>query len=103
MRVVFSSEAEADALSAFDFYEERSEGLGGRFRDHVGVALSRIQQSPEQSPIVYRNARRRLVERFPYAIIYRLYPGLVYVVALMHARQNPAAWKRRRVIGNERG
>jgi toxin ParE1/3/4 len=61
-----------------------------RFRDHVGVALARIQTSPEVSPIVYRDLRRKLVERFPYAILYRLYPGLVYVVAIMHAKQNPA-------------
>jgi hypothetical protein len=53
-RVVFSAEAEADALGAFRFYEDRREGLGERFRDHVGVALGRIQTSPEVSPIIYR-------------------------------------------------
>jgi plasmid stabilization system protein ParE len=102
IRVVFAAEAEADALSAFQFYEERREGLGERFRDYVGVALAGIQRNPERYPVVYRNVRRRLVERFPYVIIYRLYPGVVYVVALMHARQNPAVWKRR-VTGNEPG
>jgi toxin ParE1/3/4 len=101
-RVVFSSEAEADALGAFRFYEDRREGLGERFRDHVGVALGRIQTSPEVSPIIYRDLRRKLVERFPYAILYRLYPGLVYVVAIMHAKQNPAIWKRR-ASGDEPG
>ena len=94
-RVVLSEEAEVDALTAFRFYEERREGLGERFRDHVGIAFGRIRVSPELSPIIYRDLRRRLVERFPYAILYRVYPGLVYVVAIMHAKQNPAIWKRR--------
>ena len=94
-RVVFSGDAEADALDAFRFYEERREGLGERFRDHVGLALGRIQTSPELSPVVYRDLRRKLVERFPYALLYRVYPGLVYVVAVMHAKQDPAIWKRR--------
>jgi hypothetical protein len=66
-RVVLSEEAEVDALTAFRFYEGRREGLGERFRDHVGIALGRIQASPELSPIIYRALRRRLVERFPYA------------------------------------
>jgi len=101
-RVVFSAEAEADALGAFRFYEDRREGLGERFRDHVGVALDRIQTSPEVLPIIYRDLRRKVVERFPYAILYRLYPGLVYVVAIMHAKQDPAIWKRR-ASGGEPG
>ena len=41
-RLVFSAEAEADALSAFHFYEDRREGLGEQFRDHLGIALGRI-------------------------------------------------------------
>jgi len=101
-RVVFSSEAETDALAAFRFYEDRREGLGERLRDHLGMALGRIQTSPEMSPIIYRDLRRKLVERFPYAIFYRVYPGLVYVVAIMHAKQNPAIWKRR-ASGSEPG
>jgi len=94
-RLVFSAEAESDALGAFRFYEDRREGLGERFRDHLGIALGRIQTSPELCPTIYRDLRRKLVERFPYAILYRVYPGLVYVVAIMHAKQNPAIWKRR--------
>jgi toxin ParE1/3/4 len=101
-RVVLSEEAEVDALIAFRFYEERRVGLGERFRYHVGIALARIQASPELSPIIYRDLRQRLVERFPYAVLYRVYPGLVYVVAIMHAKQNPAIWKRR-ASGGEPG
>ena len=34
IRVVISDDAQADLLGAFEFYEDRSEGLGQRFRDH---------------------------------------------------------------------
>lgn len=68
----------------------------------TSASHGRIQTSPEVSPIIYRDLRRKLVERFPYAILYRLYPGLVYVVAIMHAKQNPAIWKRR-ASGGEPG
>ena len=99
IRLVLSPEAEADALSAFRFYEERRDGLGERFRDHVGLALTRVQNNPEEAPVIYRDLRRKLVQRFPYMVLYRLYPGLLYVVAVMHARQNPALWKRRASLG----
>jgi plasmid stabilization system protein ParE len=95
IRIVFGDEAKADALAAFNFYEGRSVGLGERFRDHVDFALSRIQTNPEEAPVIYRNVRRKLVQRFPYAVLYRLYPGVVYVVAVMHAKQDPAMWMRR--------
>jgi toxin ParE1/3/4 len=95
IRLVLAQEAERDALEAFEFYEARREGLGERFRDHVGVALGKVQASPEVAPVVYRDLRRRLVERFPYAILYRVYPGIVFVVAIMHAKQSPGVWKRR--------
>lgn len=33
------------SLASFEFYEERCEGLGERFRDHVDIALCRIQET----------------------------------------------------------
>jgi len=98
-RLVLAQEAERDALEAFYFYEDRREGLGERFRDHLGVALGKVQAGPEVAPVIYRDLRRKLVERFPYAILYRLYPGVVFVVAIMHAKQNPGIWKRRATRG----
>ncbi len=94
-RVIFGEEARADALGAYRFYEQRRVGLGDRFRSHLDLALSRIQRSPELYPLVHRGLRRRLVERFPYAVYYQIYPGMVFVVAVMHAKQNPRIWKAR--------
>ena len=93
--VVFTEDARADVLDAFDFYEEREQGLGERFRDHLDFAIAKVKASPERYPIVHRNLRRKLVERFPYAVFYRFDPGVIVVVAVMHGRQAPALWKGR--------
>jgi toxin ParE1/3/4 len=93
--IVLSDDARTDALDAFDFYEARSRGLGERFRDHVDFAMRQIARDPERYPIVYRDLRRRLVERFPYAVFFKVYPDLVFVVGIMHGRQNPERWKLR--------
>lgn len=100
--VVLLGEARADALEAFAFYEGRRSGLGERFREHVDFAVTKISASPLRYPIVYRDLRRRLVERFPYGILYRVYPELVVVVALLHGRQNPKVLERR-VLGSDPG
>jgi plasmid stabilization system protein ParE len=93
--IVLADEARADVLEAFAFYEGRQIGLGERFREHVDLAIGKIQRNPERYPVVYRDLRRRLVERFPYTIFYRIYPNAIVIVALMHGRQNPAIWRKR--------
>lgn len=94
-----SDEARADALEAHAFYEGRRKGLGVRFRDHLDRAILRIREDPPRYPIVYRELRRKLVERFPYAVYYRVYDEFVYIVAVMHGRRNPQHWQRRAPVG----
>lgn len=92
---LLSGDARADALEAFAFYERRRQGLGARFREHLDHAIARIQEDPARYPVVYRDLRRRLVERFPYAVYYREYSDVVFIVAVMHGRRSPDRWKLR--------
>lgn len=96
-----SPEAREDALSAYAYYEDRREGLGARFREHLDHAIARICEDPTRYPVVNRELRRRLVDRFPYAVYYCLLPDRVYVVAIMHGRQNPERWRQRALPDEE--
>jgi toxin ParE1/3/4 len=98
---LLSDEARADVLETFAFYEARSAGLGVRFREHLDHAIDRIVEDPERYPTVYRGLRRRLVERFPYAVYYRAYPETIFIVAVMHGRRSPARWKSRAPADDE--
>jgi plasmid stabilization system protein ParE len=41
--------------------------------------------------------RRRLVDGFPYAVVYRIVTNeLVEIVAVMHGKRSPDYWKERR-------
>jgi len=55
---------------------------------------------PERFPVVYRESRRALLRRFPYAVYFVASSDLVSVVACMHARREPRRWEER--IGNDR-
>jgi plasmid stabilization system protein ParE len=93
--VLFTVEARADALGAFEWYEEQRIGLGSVYRAALDAALERIAREPTSFAVQYRDLRRVLIDRFPYAVFYRVYPELVLVVAVVHGRRHPRAWQRR--------
>jgi toxin ParE1/3/4 len=41
--------------------------------------------------------RRHLIERFPYAIIYREFDDRIFIVAVAHGLRRPDFWKTRRI------
>jgi plasmid stabilization system protein ParE len=82
-------EALGDVEDAFLWYEEEDVGLGMRFLQAVQSALDVILEFPDASPLVYRGARRYLVERFPHCMYYRCLGEGVVVVALLHAARDP--------------
>jgi toxin ParE1/3/4 len=93
--VIFSQEARSEALDAFHWYEERRLGLGAAFRAELDAAIERVASDPDSFPTHYRDLRRVLVRRFPYAVYYRIYPELVIVVAVFHGKRNPSELQRR--------
>jgi plasmid stabilization system protein ParE len=77
------------------WYESRSLGLGADFLRAVDVCLSEIQRSPDRFPQVYRQGRRALVRRFPYAVYFVSTATTIQVVACMHVRRDPRRWQER--------
>ena len=88
-------EAEADMAEGFRWYEERRDGLGFEFLGEFKTVLDRIIDNPLRQPEVYRSARRSLVRRFPYAVIYIFESGKVEVIAVAHVKRHSQFWQRR--------
>ncbi len=61
----------------------------------IDDALSRIARSPFLFPTVYRELRRVVVRRFPFAIFYELTSDEIQVIAVFHSRRDPEMWKTR--------
>ena len=66
----FAPEAEQEFDEAFDYYERQSPGLGDRFLDNVTRTVESICRMPTVAAFIFLDARRRSVNRFPYAVIY---------------------------------
>ena len=96
MPVVVRPAAAEDIDEAYLWYESQGAGLGENFLISLRTAVERIARDPEQAPVIHRNTRRILLDRFPYGVFYRLYGDTVVIVACMHARRDPRKWKARR-------
>jgi plasmid stabilization system protein ParE len=68
-------------------------GLGIEFVLELDAAIERAAESPKMYALRYREARRVLLRRFPYAV-YFVYEGEVLeVFAILHQQQEPAVWQ----------
>jgi plasmid stabilization system protein ParE len=92
------ADAVAEIEAARVWYEFQRPGLGGEFLDAIESAVESLLAFPEARSVDYRDARRYLLERFPYCLYYRVESDGLVVVALLHAARDPAR-KRRRLRG----
>ncbi len=61
---------------------------------HLREKLEALRSFPESFPVIYKNVRRAVVSRFPYAVFYVAEPAVV-VLAVLHTSRDPAIWPRR--------
>jgi len=95
MNVRFHPEALAEFEDAALFYEQQSDGLGGRFVGAVESAIRSIRETPGRWPSFERDIRRRRVRVFPYVILYTTEPRSILILAVMHTHQRPLYWQSR--------
>lgn len=92
MTVSFHPLAEGELNEAARYYEHESAGLGDAFLSEVRRCGDRIIENLEAGPVVVGSIRRRLLNRFPYALLYVVRPGAVRVLAVMNLKRRPSYW-----------
>lgn len=95
IRVGFHPAAAREFIAAAKFYEDRAAGLGSDFIRQVERTVAQIAARPESGKLLTGEIRRRLVARFPFAVLYRLRDDGLFLLAVMHLRRRPGYWKRR--------
>jgi len=92
MRISFHPLAERELNDASQYFEVESHGLGAVFLNEVERACALITEYPDAAPIVRGSIRRRLIRRFPYALLYTMRADTVRVVAVMNLHRHPTYW-----------
>ncbi|XXY44218.1 type II toxin-antitoxin system RelE/ParE family toxin [Sorangium sp. So ce269] len=99
IRLIVRPPAERDIREAAEWYEDEEAGLGGQFVDELRHIIRRISELPSQFPDVGRGIHRALLKRFPYAIYFLLRgetdERAAVILAVLHQRRSPSAWKKR--------
>ena len=93
--VEFHPEAQDEFISAAQFYESQTAGLGLDFILTVKRTYERLLEFPATGPPLGRRLRRLLVPKFPYGLLYRVGPERMYIVAVMHLHRRPGYWRSR--------
>jgi toxin ParE1/3/4 len=94
------AEAEEEISHAIDHYEKEREGLGADFWEELRTAMNTLEApGPECGYVIglprELGVRRKLLTRFPYAIVFLEQNTFVRVISVMHGHRSPAYWRRR--------
>ncbi len=93
--VRLTSAAVQDLAVAERWYLDEAPHVLASFEEAVDTAFGRISERPESYPAVEPTVRRALVRKFPFSVFYRVLPGWIEVIAVLHQSRNPGTWRRR--------
>ena len=94
-RINIQPQAQLEAGRAAVWYETQQIGLGIEFILELDAAVERAAESPEMYAMQFREARRVLVRRFPYAIYFIYENDAVEIFAILHQQRASSLWQSR--------
>jgi plasmid stabilization system protein ParE len=94
-RVDYHPQAVRELEEAFDWYLERSLHAADSFLREAERAVAVIAGAPTIWPRFEAGARRYLLRRFPYGILYRQTRSGIEVIAVAHLKRRPGYWRHR--------
>lgn len=92
MNVRFLKIAQTELDDAVEYYNAEQPGLGYRFLAEALDALDRIRNFPDAWQPFCGEARRCLIRRFPYGVVYLNDKGDILVLAVAHLHRRPDYW-----------
>jgi len=94
-RLVFRPEANLEINEAAEWYEARGQGLDVEFLRVLDACIESIRRDSMLYPVVHGEARRAVLRRFPYSVIYAVREDEIVVIACFHGRRDPKRWQDR--------
>jgi plasmid stabilization system protein ParE len=88
--------AEAEFYDIVDYYKQYDQTLSHDFIQEFDVTVQRLIKFPKAGHPYLHQTKRIFLNRFPYAIVYKVYRDeLIMVFAIMHMKRKPEYWKKR--------
>lgn len=80
-----------DLAEAAEYYLEADPELPKRLRGDTREAVRAVGAFPYIGRTVFEDYRQIALRVFPYLVIYRVTPGAVRILAVLHAHRDPAS------------
>jgi len=88
-------QAEEEYLTALAWYAERSPVAAANFGKAFERAIRKVQEAPSRWPVYFESCRKYTLHQFPFAIVYRVFPSQILVLAVAHGHRRPGFWRGR--------
>lgn len=95
MNSEFLPEADEEFREAVLYYENEAPGVGLRFVAEVRRGVTFITENPFAAVDVGSGIRRKVLNHFPYSLLYAVESELVVIVAVAHQKRRPRYWRGR--------
>ena len=92
MKVRLSRRADAEVVEIHGWYDSHQLGLGDEFRAELDRIMGVIGDHPELFAVVFDQMRRAMLKRFPYFLLYEVFPNEAVVFGVVHAARDPQFW-----------
>jgi len=93
--VVLTRQAALELAAARRWYDRQELGLGSDLVAEFQQAAAFIMAYPDAAPELERGYRRRVLRRFPYAVVYLDAGEVLLAVAVWHCSRNPVLLAKR--------
>jgi plasmid stabilization system protein ParE len=95
IRVNIQPRAEAESDEAAAWYDAQQPGLGIEFVLELDAAIERAAENPVAYATIFREVRRVLLRRFPYAVYFIFEHDVLEIFAVLHQQRAPSRWQSR--------
>jgi plasmid stabilization system protein ParE len=85
----------AELITAIDWYRQRNQSAALNFTAELDRAIDLVAASPGRWPRGEHSTRKFVLQRFPFAIVYREKEFVIQVLAIAHGNRRPGYWKAR--------
>jgi toxin ParE1/3/4 len=93
--VSFHEDARSELAEASHYYEDRVPGLGQALIDDVEKGVREILEHPNACERVSKNLRCKVLNRFPFGLIYAVDTNHIRIMAVAHHKRRPEYWRYR--------
>lgn len=95
LKVDFTTEANLDIDSIFNWYEDQQSNLGFDFIFELDTVISIIKYNPKLFSEKRKNIRRALIRKFPYGVYFTIRNQSIIILMVIHQKRSPKIWQQR--------